>query len=175
MPIQGKAAVNLDGHLYGGGLSSIALQLPLSPMRVFAIGIEHALDVAVQRSHDADARQHRRPPVRRDRDQGFHCRLPFRRRGLGLRKLRDVFAGVRERDELATARQGDRIFERSLPAAIGGTGLFRECTKERPQLGGGGKLRPSLGGLCRGEPAPSRSRLATGRCPLNSSLWSGLF
>jgi hypothetical protein len=31
------------------------------PMRLLAIGVEHALDVAVQRSHDADARKHCRP------------------------------------------------------------------------------------------------------------------
>jgi hypothetical protein len=31
-------------------------------MRVFPIGIELALDVAVQRSHNADPREHRGPP-----------------------------------------------------------------------------------------------------------------
>ena len=49
-------------------------------MRLFAVGIEHALDVAVQSSHDADARKHRWAAVLRDQDQGFHCRLPLRRR-----------------------------------------------------------------------------------------------
>lgn len=34
--------------------SSIARQLPLSPMRLLAIQIELALDVAVQRAHDTD-------------------------------------------------------------------------------------------------------------------------
>jgi hypothetical protein len=32
---------------------SVSLQLPLAPMGVFAIGIEHPFDVAVQCSHDA--------------------------------------------------------------------------------------------------------------------------
>ena len=32
-----------------GGLSLVPLQLSLSPVRGFAIGIEHALDVAVSR------------------------------------------------------------------------------------------------------------------------------
>ncbi len=34
-------------------------------MRVFAREIEHPFDVAVQCPHDADAREHRRPAVRR--------------------------------------------------------------------------------------------------------------
>jgi hypothetical protein len=34
----------------------IPLQPPLSPMMILAIRIEHALDVAVQCPHDADAR-----------------------------------------------------------------------------------------------------------------------
>jgi hypothetical protein len=38
--------------------STFACQLPLSPMVVFAIGIEHALDVTVQGPHDPDAREH---------------------------------------------------------------------------------------------------------------------
>ena len=53
--------------------------------------------------------KHCRPAERRDQDQGFPCRLPFRRRVLGLRKICNVIAGVLERDELATARQRYRI------------------------------------------------------------------
>jgi hypothetical protein len=34
-------------------------------MRVFAIRIEYALDVAIQRRHDPDPREHRRPSQRR--------------------------------------------------------------------------------------------------------------
>jgi hypothetical protein len=49
------------------------------PMRVFAVGIEHALDVAVQRRHDPDPREHRRPPSIA-KDQGFHGSLPLKRR-----------------------------------------------------------------------------------------------
>jgi hypothetical protein len=37
---------------------------------------------------------------------------------LGLRKPRDVFAGILERDQLAAAGQRDRLVERSFPAAI---------------------------------------------------------
>jgi hypothetical protein len=38
----------------------VPLQLPLPPMGVFAIRIERALDAAIERPHDADARKHRR-------------------------------------------------------------------------------------------------------------------
>ena len=41
--------------------SSISRQLPRSPMLLFARRVKHALDVAVQRPHDADAREHRWP------------------------------------------------------------------------------------------------------------------
>jgi hypothetical protein len=40
-------------------------------MRLFARWIEDALNVTVQRSHDADACEHRRAATRRDQDQGF--------------------------------------------------------------------------------------------------------
>src|SRR5258708_6557943 len=93
--------------------SSVPRQLPAAPMMVFAIGIEHALDVAVQCPHDADARKHRRPARGRDQDQSFHGRLPVGSLVLGLRKLRDVVASVLERDKLATARQRDWFFEPS--------------------------------------------------------------
>jgi hypothetical protein len=35
-------------------------------MMILTIRIEHALDVAIQRSHDADAREHRWTAGRRD-------------------------------------------------------------------------------------------------------------
>jgi hypothetical protein len=45
--------------------SSISRQLPLSPVVILAIGVERALNVSVQRSHDADACEHRRTARRR--------------------------------------------------------------------------------------------------------------
>jgi hypothetical protein len=54
--------------------------------------------MTAQRPHHADAREHRRAAERRYQDQGFHRRLPFRRRVFGLRKLGDVGAGVFESD-----------------------------------------------------------------------------
>src|ERR1700674_4876486 len=65
-PPAGQAEVVL------GGASFFSLQLPSSPMVVFAIGVEDALDAAVQGLHDTDAREHRRAARYRDQDQGFH-------------------------------------------------------------------------------------------------------
>jgi hypothetical protein len=39
-------------------------------MMILAFGIERALDVSVQRSHDADPRKHRRPAEIGDQDLG---------------------------------------------------------------------------------------------------------
>jgi len=63
-------------------------------------------------------REHRRSARRRDQDQGFHGRLPFRGLMLGLRQLHNVGAGVLQRDELALARQRDWIIETTFPAAV---------------------------------------------------------
>jgi hypothetical protein len=68
---------------------------------IFAIGIEHPLDMTVQRLHDSNPRHHRRTASRHQhqrRDRG----LPFRQRGFLVR--RDAqgheLAAVRERDRL---------------------------------------------------------------------------
>src|SRR5258706_6075074 len=84
-------------------------------MRVFPIRINLANEATVQGSHDADARKQRWPARRRDQDQGFHGRLPLLGLVLGLRKLRDVPAGILERDELVPARQRDWISEATFP------------------------------------------------------------
>jgi hypothetical protein len=75
--------------------SAIPLQLPLSPVRLFPIGLEFADIVPVKRPHHADPGEHRRHATR-DEHQGLHRVLPFRRGMLGLRKLGDVVAGVLE-------------------------------------------------------------------------------
>jgi hypothetical protein len=90
-----------------GEFSSVPLQLPLAPVRFFAVG-EDALDVPVERPHDADPRQHRRPATCRDEYEGLHRGLPLWRLVLGLGKLRDVAAGVLECDQRSAARQVDR-------------------------------------------------------------------
>ena len=43
--------------------SSISRQLPRSPMLLFARRVKHALDVAVQRPHDADTHVHQEVAV----------------------------------------------------------------------------------------------------------------
>ena len=60
---------------------------------------EHELDMTIQCLHHADPRKHCRTARRRDQQQRFRRRLPFRRLMLGLRKLRDVAAGILEGDE----------------------------------------------------------------------------
>ena len=70
-----------------------------TPMMVFPIGVEHTLDVTVERPHNADARKHCRPIVFRDQDQGFHGCLPLWCLVLGFRKLRDVGPSILQRDE----------------------------------------------------------------------------
>ena len=52
-----------------------------------------------------------------DQEQGFDRGLPFLDILVGLRKLRDISAGVLESDELAAAGQHDRIGERPFPAS----------------------------------------------------------
>ena len=83
----------------------------------------------------------------------MHCRLPFGRLMLGLRKLGDVVAGILERDELASAGQRDWIVKRSLPAANGGVPgnqLPESCNRASRRLAGiprervAGDGRPSL-------------------------------
>jgi hypothetical protein len=61
-------------------------QLALSPMMLFAIRIEHALDVTVQRQHDANPRKHRRTAVAfGDQDQRLDRSLPLLDLLFGLR------------------------------------------------------------------------------------------
>ena len=49
--------------------SLIALELPLSPVGIFALGIEHPLDMTVQRLHNADARHHRGAATHDDQEE----------------------------------------------------------------------------------------------------------
>jgi hypothetical protein len=45
----------------GAFCSFVSLQLPLFPMNIFATGIEHARDAAVQRSQHANSGMQERP------------------------------------------------------------------------------------------------------------------
>jgi hypothetical protein len=85
-------------------------------MPVLARRIEHPLDVTVQGSHDADAREHRRAVLADDQKQGLDRILPFLDLLFGLRQLLDISGGILEGDELATLGQRDRIVERPVPA-----------------------------------------------------------
>jgi hypothetical protein len=57
----------------------------------------------LKRPHEADAREHRRTAKLYHKQQAFHCRSPFGRFVLSLRKLRDVIASIFECGELAPA------------------------------------------------------------------------
>ena len=59
------------------GQSTIACQLAATPMMVFPVSIEHALDVTVQCPRHADAREHRITAALGDQQQRLHRRLPF--------------------------------------------------------------------------------------------------
>jgi hypothetical protein len=109
-------------------------------MMILAIGIEHALDAAIERPHDADVRKHCWTTARRHQDQGLHGGLPFGRRVFGLGELGDIVARVAEGDELAPAGQRDRLVERSLPAENGegrpGDQLRESCNRASRRLVG---------------------------------------
>ena len=80
---------------------------------------ERALDVTVQRLHDANPRKHRRAAVAfGDQDQDFNGSLPFLDLLFGLRQLLDISGSVLQRDELATTGQRNWIFEFALPTPL---------------------------------------------------------
>jgi hypothetical protein len=54
-------------------------------MLVFPVGVEHALDVTVYGSHDADPGEHRRSVMFCNQQERLHCGLPFRRIVVRLR------------------------------------------------------------------------------------------
>jgi hypothetical protein len=76
--------------------------------------------VAVERPHDADARQPRMAALRRDQDQCLHRGLPFWGGVLGFGEFGDVVTSILKRDELAPAWQRDWLVEHSLLAANAG-------------------------------------------------------
>jgi hypothetical protein len=76
--------------------------------------------VTVYCPHHANPHERRRASERRHQHQGLHCRLPFRRGVLDLRKLCDVVAGVLKGDELAAVRPFDWIVEWPSPTFSAG-------------------------------------------------------
>ena len=57
----------------------VSLQLSLAPMRVFAVGIELALDVSVDCSNDTHSREQHWAAILGSIDQHLNCKPPFRR------------------------------------------------------------------------------------------------
>ena len=107
-------------------------------MMTFAIGIKDPLDVTVQRPHDADPGEHRRPAALCNEDQRFHCGLPFGRRVLGFRQLHDVGSGILQCEELPAIGKRYWILKRGGPghgkgfSEMGGRG--RHEGTERPLI-----------------------------------------
>jgi len=85
-------------------------------MRLFAIGVEHAFAVAVQRLQYADARQHEPGAAGLcGPDQVLNRDLPYLEILFCLWQFGDVSRGVPERDELPAVGEDDRIFELAGP------------------------------------------------------------
>jgi hypothetical protein len=80
-------------------------------MRVLARWVEHPLDVAIERPHDADPRKHRRAAKVRNQHQGFHRGLPFGRVVLDLRQFSDVKRGFAKRGQQLALGQRDWFVE----------------------------------------------------------------
>src|SRR5216684_2637911 len=70
-------APRAEPHCSASERSLVPLELPFSPMRVFARGIKRPFDVPVQCPHDTDAGEHRRPAIFHDQQQRLHRGLPF--------------------------------------------------------------------------------------------------
>jgi hypothetical protein len=108
-------------------LSSIPLQLALSPVVGLPIRIGFANMVTVQCLHDTDPREHWRAVRFRDQDQRLDRGLPFGRLVLGLRKLGDEVGGVLQRDELEAAGQRYWFIEPARPSFIGWHAFPKVC------------------------------------------------
>jgi hypothetical protein len=85
-------------------------------MRVFALGIEHPLDMTVERLHDPHARHHRWPVLLNHQQQCLDSGLPFVEPLVGLRKLGDV---------------GPRIFEGEQLLRSSGESTYLSSTKRK--------------------------------------------
>ncbi len=66
-------------------------------MSLLPFGVKQALDVAIQRSHDADPRKHGWPSALGNKNKGFHCGLPLFGVVFHLGQFGDVERGVAER------------------------------------------------------------------------------
>jgi hypothetical protein len=97
-------------------------------MRVFAVLIEDALYVAVQRSHDADPRKHRWPVPLDHQHQGLDRGLPFGENRFPFRQASDVVTRVPQRDQRSPVRQGDCIVEFALPTLLTNLPAPADCS-----------------------------------------------
>ena len=86
-------------------------------MLVFPRRVEHALDVAIQSPHYADAREQRWPVKFRDQQQRFHRGLPFVGIVFCLGQFSDVLSSIAQRDQ-GLAIDLDRIKKLLIPGHL---------------------------------------------------------
>jgi hypothetical protein len=77
--------------------------------------VEHPLNVAVQGSHHAYPREHRRAVMFRNQQERRHRSLPFFGIVFCLRQFRDVERGVAQGDKLLALGQFDRLGKWTVP------------------------------------------------------------
>jgi len=111
-----KADIGNAGYIWTVR-SALILLVPLELPGIFALGIEHPLDMTIQRLHDPNPRHHRRTAPS-DQHQDLDRGLPFRQVGFLFRQASDVVGGVTKRDELAPIGQRYRVLEFALPALV---------------------------------------------------------
>jgi hypothetical protein len=75
--------------------------------------------LAIERTHHADAGEHRRATKIGHKHQCLDGGLPFRRIMLALRQLGDEGGGMVQRNQFAAIVQQDRIVESPLPVRQG--------------------------------------------------------
>jgi hypothetical protein len=77
----------------------LPLEFLPTPMRIFAVRIEHALNVTVQRPHDTNPRHHRRAAMLDHQHQRLNAGLAFREGRFPFRQAGDVVTCIPQRDQ----------------------------------------------------------------------------
>jgi hypothetical protein len=96
--------------------SSASFRLPQCVC--FPPGLNSRSTLQFKGLHDSDPGMHQRPTTLGRHDHALSRNLPFLIHLLCLRQLQGVVGDVLQRDQLATVRQLDRVFEWSAPAVL---------------------------------------------------------
>jgi hypothetical protein len=106
-------------------------------MLLLGVGVERYHDVAIERLHERDARQHRMTATAAQH-QRLDCDLPVSQAGFLLRQLRNIVGRVLQREQLPAVGQNDGIVKTGRPRRIAVIGNFLVsafCFRLQPQLG----------------------------------------